>query len=184
MSRQRRTFPLVLIMLLVLASNGASASPSQSIPAADLVALLPSAPSGWTAGAQDSGGGTAGELEASQATREYSDPGGATAVVTFLGSAQMVAASRSAGMMFRNATMVEMMNRNSPDTTYALFDQSGWTGWTVVNGGDAESELTAFNETIVAQVEIDRADADGLAAFIDAIDWEALGALASDDAFP
>lgn len=180
MSILRRTAAVVVMLLVVsLAAGAAAHGAAQEISPADLEAALPEAPSGWSAGPADSQGGSTGATYVSNTTRDYTGPDGAVATLTYTASPTMVAASRSAGMMFQNQTMIDMMNQNNSDQTIAQFDREGWTGWSILNTAEEFSEVTAFNEKIVVKIEIDTPDAESQAAFVQAIDWDALAALAA-----
>lgn len=142
-----------------------------------LGAFLPAAPPGWTSSDGEWIDQAAGGIEASRVERSYTRADGTTVTIAIVRSPQAVAVARSAGMAFSNPQMIEMMNENSAGAkTYAQVVRDGWTGWSVVEHG-VESEARAFKEQLLLQIDIDRADADALQLFMDAIDWAGLGSL-------
>ena len=166
-----------LLVLLTLVAVAAPVLGQQTTSAAALAEHLPAAPGGWDSADGESVQSSAMGQDVAQVSRVFTNGDGARVEFMIIGSPAMVAASRSAGMMFQNSMMVDQMNSSNPDKQFAVIDESGWGGWTVVDQEDGASEATAFNEHLVVKITTNRGDADMLATFVGLVPWEALGAL-------
>ena len=80
-------------------------------------------------------------------------------------------------MMFLNPTLLNQMNAANPDKQFGVLDADGWTGWTVVDGEDGESQATGFSDQLLVTIKINRADAEVLATFVGLVPWDDLTAL-------
>jgi len=162
---------------IVAAILGAAPALAQTTDAATLAALLPAAPTGWDAADGENFEGEGGGTTVAQVSRIYTDAAGTTVDLTIIGSTAMVMAAQGMARMFANPAMLEQMNSATPDKQYAVITNDGWTGWTVIEGEDGESEATAFTDNLLVKIEIDSADETILATFVDLVPWAELAAL-------
>ena len=163
--------------VIALAALAGTAALAQTPDAAALAALLPAAPMGWSAADGDEFESQGVGLEVAQVSRTYTDAAGTTVELTIIGSSAMVMAARGMAMMFTNPMMLDQMNANSPDKHYAAINKDGWSGWTVVDGEEGESEATGFTDNLLVKIEINRADGEILSTFVDLVPWDELAAL-------
>ena len=168
---------MIAAAMIGLATLAGAPALAQTHDAATLAALLPAAPSQWSAADGDTVEGQGAGIEVAQVSRTYTGAAGTTVGLTIISSSAMVMAAKGLAMMLTNPAMLNQMNARSPDTQYAAISQDGWTGWTVVNGEDGESEATGFNDNLLVKIELNRADAETLSMFVGLVPWNRLAAL-------
>jgi hypothetical protein len=166
-----------LVALAIALTSAAGVTAQQTTDPGALADNLPAAPAGWTSVDGEVVDSQAAGIDVAQVSRTYTNEDGAQVEFMIVGTPAMVAASAGAGMMFQNEMMLEQMNAANPDKQFAAIAEGAWSGWTVVDGEDGDSEATAFNEHLVVKIEINRADADLLATFVGLVPWAALTAL-------
>jgi hypothetical protein len=168
---------MIAAAIVGLATLAGTPAQAQTHDAATLEALLPTAPSQWSAADGDTVEGQGAGIEVAQVSRTYTHAAATTVGLTIISSSTMVMAAKGLAVMFANPAMLNQMNARSPDTQYTAISQGGWTGWTVVNGEDGESEATGFTDNLLVKIELNRADAETLSMFVGLVPWNRLAAL-------